>query len=306
MNSDSANICGKMTSSGLNDVVGGGDPEVIDTINTAMIEQLETIEPGMRVLDFGCGCGRVALPMLERLGESGSLVGVDIIPDMIEFCDQQIVPHFPNSEFFQLQAKNSHYKSWTKSESQNVKSISSLSDFNSASFDLIFAFSVFTHLNTADTKAYLKEIAALLKPGGKALLSALFINHSSRIGNKLKLSNVPFGRGIFRNKDIYFSSLRDKLASVGFRESTFIELSVEAGFEVCQIDYGSWPGRKNRASGQDIISLQPQPRLPKIFDSAKYFRKYSDLPFDPNTEEGRNQAVRHYLNHGYYEGRSLP
>jgi len=301
---DSKEIYKRMVSSGLNDIVGAGDPEAVGLSNVEMIEKLSAIKPGMRVLDFGCGCGRVALPMLERLGPSGSLVGIDIIPNMIDFCREEISPQYPNAEFYQLQAKNSHYKSWTKNQLGDSHTITSLSDMEDSSFDLVFAFSVFTHLDLADTTAYLNQIASLLKPGGKAILSALFINHSSRMGHKLKTSSIPFGPGIFLRKAIYFGTLRDKLATVGFRESKFIELSVGAGFDVCQIYYGNWPGRGGRSSAQDIISLQLKPKLTSDFDAVNYIKKYSDLPFDPKTKKGRNQAVRHFLTHGYYEGRS--
>lgn len=298
-------ILQRMVSSGLNDVVGGGDPQAIGQTNTRLIEKMASIKPGMRVLDFGCGCGRVALPLLKRLDESGSYVGIDIIPAMIQFCEEEIAPRYSNAEFIHLQADNSHYTKWLENQGDSINSVDSLARFEPQSFDLIFAFSVFTHLGVDDTKVYLQQIASLLKPNGKALLSVLFINHSSRAGNKLGLSNVPFGRSLFFRKDAYFGNSKDKLASVAFRESTFIRLAVEAGLDVLQIYYGSWSGRRSRESYQDIILLEPRPSLPKNFNAKKYIQANADLPFDPNTLEGQKGAKQHYLSHGYFEGRRV-
>lgn len=42
------------------------------------------VEPGMRVLDAGCGPGRLTLPLAERVGPSGLVVGLDVQPAMLD------------------------------------------------------------------------------------------------------------------------------------------------------------------------------------------------------------------------------
>ena len=49
---------------------------------TAM--ELAGIEPGNRVLDVGCGAGNTTLQLGERVGPSGSLLGVDLSAPMLE------------------------------------------------------------------------------------------------------------------------------------------------------------------------------------------------------------------------------
>jgi len=41
-------------------------------------------QPGMTVLDVGCGPGRLALPLAERVGDSGQVVAVDIQAGMLD------------------------------------------------------------------------------------------------------------------------------------------------------------------------------------------------------------------------------
>lgn len=42
------------------------------------------IEPGMRVLDAGCGPGRVTIPLAEYVGKEGQVVALDLQPAMLE------------------------------------------------------------------------------------------------------------------------------------------------------------------------------------------------------------------------------
>jgi ubiquinone/menaquinone biosynthesis C-methylase UbiE len=42
------------------------------------------LEPGMRILDFGCGPGRLAIPVARLIGPSGTVTAFDIQPGMLE------------------------------------------------------------------------------------------------------------------------------------------------------------------------------------------------------------------------------
>jgi protein-L-isoaspartate(D-aspartate) O-methyltransferase len=53
------------------------------SIMAVMLEQLE-LQPGMRVLEIGAGTGYNAALMAKLVGETGSVVTVDIQPDLIE------------------------------------------------------------------------------------------------------------------------------------------------------------------------------------------------------------------------------
>lgn len=48
------------------------------------------LAPGERVLDVGCGRGAVLFPAAERVGEHGSVLGIDLSPAMIERTAQDI------------------------------------------------------------------------------------------------------------------------------------------------------------------------------------------------------------------------
>ncbi len=49
------------------------------------------VQRGMQVLDLGCGTGSLSRDLLERLGDAGRVVGVDISPAFVEHAKETIV-----------------------------------------------------------------------------------------------------------------------------------------------------------------------------------------------------------------------
>jgi SAM-dependent methyltransferase len=127
-------------------------------ISTTLFDCLSRVEiagSGLRVLDFGVGCGRVLSP-LHYLCETAPFpcpiqwYGTDIDIDAIKWGKVHL-----NSlgEFF---VNGSHPPL----------------PFADQFFDFVYSISVFTHLPEDMQFSWLKEINRVLKPGGKAVLSA--------------------------------------------------------------------------------------------------------------------------------------
>lgn len=49
----------------------------------AIIQHLD-LRPGMKVLDFGCGPGRLAIPVAKEIGPRGEVTALDIQPGMLQ------------------------------------------------------------------------------------------------------------------------------------------------------------------------------------------------------------------------------
>ena len=101
--------------------------------NGLRFEQFESI------LDFGCGVGRI----IRHWSKGPMLYGTDYNPDLIKWCHDNL-----------------------KSANFNVNELSGRLPYDSETFDFIYSFSVFTHLNEQLQFHWINELSRVLKPGG--------------------------------------------------------------------------------------------------------------------------------------------
>ena len=98
------------------------------------------------ILDWGCGCARVARFVTEFAPRK--LVGIDIDPDNIQWCKENIT--LARFDCIDLDPPT---------------------PFADENFDLVYGISVFTHLSAADQDRWLAELQRITKPGGTVLMS---------------------------------------------------------------------------------------------------------------------------------------
>ena len=79
--------------------IGPGDAEAIGREFLDYFIRLAELKPDHRVLDVGCGVGRIAAPLADYLSPGGSYEGFDIVSGGIEWCQTNITPRFPNFRF---------------------------------------------------------------------------------------------------------------------------------------------------------------------------------------------------------------
>lgn len=101
-------------------------------------EQKRT-DDALKILDVGCGTGA----NLEMLSEFGAAEGVDVSPEALSFCQARGLVNVKLGEAEQL-------------------------PYEAGSFDLVTGLDVVEHLD--DDRAGLREMARVLRPGGRALL----------------------------------------------------------------------------------------------------------------------------------------
>jgi SAM-dependent methyltransferase len=135
------------------DAIGDGDFDTIGSGELAILRECG-LRPDSALLDFGCGVGRLAKFAVPFLA-AGSYTGVDIAPTMIKRAEASLGA-----------APRSCRVRWAVQGGPRF-------DFPAASFDMICAFSVFTHLEHEDAYRYLLDAVRVIRPVGCFVLTCL-------------------------------------------------------------------------------------------------------------------------------------
>lgn len=157
--------------------VGGGDAETFKLIGRLMVGWLQdfgSLQPHERVLEVGCGIGRIAIPLTQYL-QQGSYVGFDVVLHGIEWCRERVTPRYSNFTFFHSDIYNKAYNP-TGAHAAHEYAF----PFPDGSFDFVFLTSVFTHMLPRDVAHYTAEIGRVLKPGGRCFCTAYLMNEEAR------------------------------------------------------------------------------------------------------------------------------
>ncbi|WP_428538460.1 class I SAM-dependent methyltransferase [Rhodopila sp.] len=278
----------------LNDLVGGGDAKGVGQLSCEVLWKLGAVGRESRVLDIGCGCGRTAAALAPYLLPTASFVGVDIIPGLVSFCRREITSRHPNFQFHTLRQDNPKYSEFIDHDA-NIVLLEDIEDLDQ-DFDLVTAFSVFTHLDRAATVSMLDTIWNRLKNEATAVLSFFILNPFSRASVASARSNL-FRGGMDVSANVVIDTFNGPNSAVGFDESTLLDMILESKFQRPQsIHYGNW----NCAPGlhyQDLVVLRKELPVPADFDPEAY------LVANPDVQLAGMNPFFHYREFGRREGR---
>ena len=155
--------------------VGDGEFRLIGAEFLRHFVTIGGLQPADRVLDIGCGLGRMALPMRHFLSENGSYHGMNVVRDGIVWCDEMIAARDPRFQFSHMDVVNTLY---------NPRGTQSVLDFrfpaDDDAVDFLVLTSVFTHLTARAYQRYLLEAARVLAPGGRMFATFFIMNDRAR------------------------------------------------------------------------------------------------------------------------------
>lgn len=175
------------------------------------------------LLDWGCGCGRV-LRHWSRLTTT-RVAGCDIDERMIDWC----AANLPFAEV-------------------TVTGLEPPLPYQDASFSLVYAFSVFTHLSENLQHAWIAESRRVLETGGHLLLSTLGERYAS-LDRLTVEEHERFARGEL--VVLYERSAGTSLCSA-YHPPEYVRQTLAQGFDVVAFRPGGDEG------GHDIHLLRKQ------------------------------------------------
>jgi SAM-dependent methyltransferase len=155
--------------------IGSGDFWQIGNEIVGLTMATARLNPADRVLDVGCGLGRVALPLSRFLDQRGSYDGFDTSREYIEWCQRALPLDSERFRFQHCSIRSSHYN-----EHGGMAAEDFTFPWPQSSFSLIIAASLFTHLSAAATTNYLHEIARTLQTKGRLFASFFVLDERSR------------------------------------------------------------------------------------------------------------------------------
>jgi SAM-dependent methyltransferase len=132
---------------------------------------LDLNNPELRILDFGCGWGRITQVLL-RDAKLGNLVAADVQQAALDMCQEAGF----GCEFTQ-------FDSWPPASVPDN------------SFDLIVGFSVFSHLSEENHMAWVEELSKKLKPGGVLAASTRPRSFIRMVDDLRKRTDLPAHAG---------------------------------------------------------------------------------------------------------------
>jgi arsenite methyltransferase len=188
-----------------------------------LVERME-VEAGACVLDVGCGTGRLARWLAERVGPSGSVVGIDPLPDRVAIARGK-APGIPFE----------------------VGRAEDLSAFPKQHFDAVVMSAVFHWVD--DKPKALREVHRVLRPGGRLGVTTLprELMRAGTVAVVLAplLAQLPYAE----KADL--SQLA--IATRGHTSTELIALVVEAGLELNELCVHI--RTRVHASGSDVVDF---------------------------------------------------
>jgi SAM-dependent methyltransferase len=204
--------------------------------------------PDDRVLDIGCGNGRVTRPLADALSREGGYIGFDVSRAAIRYCRRRFGPIRPDFEFHHIDIHNGVYN-----PRGAVAEIETCFPCADGIITLAFANSVFTHLPLTTIHRYLAETRRVLAPGGRAAFTAFTLTPDVRdwiADGGASLPLKPWRDGAMTVDPHWPEN------AVAYDEQVLREAIEAAGLTLEHVLVGDWRPNPTYVGNQDMLIVR--------------------------------------------------
>jgi SAM-dependent methyltransferase len=187
-----------------------------------------------KVLDIGCGQGRLPIGILREIGEL-DYTGLDVDPPSIEWCERHIQSRHPSFKFHFIDTYNERYNRSGRPLDESFEF-----DFPNHSLDIIYLYSVFSHMHEREMRIYLSDFRRILTREGRVFFTA-FVE-----------DDVP---PISINPDKYILKCRGPLHVVRYERKYLFSIVKDCAFAVLDFDHRT---ESDRQSAVYLSQATPQ------------------------------------------------
>ena len=229
--------------------VGDGDYRAIGAEYLGHFVRLGGLKPTDRVLDIGCGIGRMAVPLTQYLdGQAGCYEGVDPVREGIEWCVQNITPAYPHFRFCQIDLAHELYNPGGSLAGHEV-----VLPFSDANFDFVAMVSVATHLPVSEIAAYAREVMRLMAPGGRLFMTAFLV-----LDGDVDRANARPRFTAGKEEGTWYGDPDAPLAAIGFDRHLVEQAVREAGLNIERVSLGHWRNIDSTHYQDVVIATKPE------------------------------------------------
>jgi SAM-dependent methyltransferase len=200
------------------------------------------------VLELGCGHGRTARGLIDYLRDPGFYRGLHVDCVRIQDAQERLQRRFPHMQFVWADVYNAHYN-----PAGRAPAASYVFPFADATFDVIYAASLFTHLLPDECANYFRESHRVLKPSGKCLFSLFALDHYRGWGTTIS-PLYEFVHPLPGYAGVAVRDLEHPDALIGYSVEAVTSLAAQAGLRLLRVLPGLWSQSPGLAvNEQDLL-----------------------------------------------------
>jgi len=233
-------------------LTGGGDFEQVGEEFLGHFRALGGLRPSGDVLEVGCGLGRMAVPLTRYL-DGGSYRGFDVMAPAVESCRRRVTARYPSFRFDHLDVFNGKYNPGGRISPFELEF-----PYGDDAFDLVVATSVFTHMRRPEIERYLHEVARVLKPDGRSLITWFVVDAETA---SLIRAGRTDPRLVAEDDGVWVADPKEPELAIGYDETLVRELYGRAALTIVEPPrYGRWRGSPGLSYQDIVVAGRSDPR----------------------------------------------